>query len=201
MSAFETGNKLKVGPNGEELTKTSLTTWSHNVVDIADPDPSAILIDDIAHGLSMHVRWAGQGLWLSVAQHCVMVVRYLEERVPWANESLLQYALMHDAHEAYLGDMSGGLKWLLRDSELPRIASRLDIEIDEALGGGVMYPTEDEHAALKEAEQHLVEIEYDLLFHDVRHSNIPIEGPLCQKLAEALFLEEAKRLGLSDGSA
>lgn len=192
MSAFKTGNKLRVGPNGEELTNTALTTWTHKVVDIADPKIESICIEDIAHGLSQHVRWAGQGLWLSVAQHSVMVVRWLEDRGHGRN--LLQHALMHDAHEAYLGDMSGGLKFLLRDSALPLIAGRLDVVIDQAMGGDVMHPNRWEHAALKAAEQQLVEVEYQVLFHG--ESSKHVEGPLCQKLAEALFLEEAKRLGL-----
>ncbi len=45
-------------------------------LDLLDPSPLDIEIDDIAHGLSRQARWNGQtsGDWaFSVAQHCLLV--------------------------------------------------------------------------------------------------------------------------------
>lgn len=198
--AFDTGNKLRSGVDGQPLTKTSITTWTHRVIDINAPKAEAICMQDIAHGLSMHVRWAGQGRWLSVAQHCVMVVRALEQGgedvVP---ERLLRAALMHDAHEAYIGDLSGGLKYLLSESVLRMIISDLDYAIEAATPNLNYHLEPHEHAMLKATEEYLVEIEFDVLFKGATHALV--EGPLCQRLAEDLFLNEAARLGMYERRA
>lgn len=193
--AFDTGNKLRTGIDGQALTKTHITTWTHRVIDIDAPRPEAICMEDVAHGLSMHVRWAGQGRWLSVAQHCVAVVRLLEqggeEVVPLR---LVRAALMHDAHEAYIGDLSGGLKYLLGDSDLKSIINQLDWAIEVATPNLDFSLEKHEHAMLKACEERLVEIEFDVLFKG--DSDMLLEGPLCQRLAEELFLNEAARLGM-----
>lgn len=197
MSAFETGNKLRVGPNGEEMTKTCLTTWSQHTLDLADPKPEAIFIDDIARGLSQHVRWAGQGdVWLSVAQHSIEVLRVVERDKP--DIGVLRAALMHDAHEAYIGDLSGGLKYLLRDSYLPEIIFMLDKAIEEAIGFQLRgFP--DVEQAIKDAENKLVLPEFDLLFHNAAASSLGMETSMCREMAMEMFLSEAERLGLSRG--
>ena len=158
--AFATGNKLRVGPNGEAMTKTMLTTNSLKLLDLADVRSEAICLEDIAHGLSMHVRWAGQGRWLSVAQHSVMVMRMIEEHgAEWHFEScprLLRMALMHDAHEAYIGDLSGGLKYLLRDSVLKELILKLDLAIEYAIPNLSFDTLRGDAEALTWAEEQLV---------------------------------------------
>jgi len=69
--------------------------------------PGMIDIRDIAKGLSNNNRWFGQTkLPLSVAQHSVMVT--------WAApDHLKKMALLHDAAEAYTGDINKPLKILL----------------------------------------------------------------------------------------
>lgn len=197
MSAFETGNKMKVGPDGQEMTRTMLTTNSLMALDLADPKPEAICIEDIAHGLSMHVRWAGQGRWLSVAQHSVMVMRVIEdkereERMGGANVRLLRKALMHDAHEAYIGDLSGGLKYLLRESVLKTLIADLDNVIEQAIPQLDMSDHPGDEPVMTAAEERLIPIEYNYLFRGIGHRLI--EGPLCQQLSEELFLGEVARL-------
>lgn len=207
MSAFETGNKLREGPNGEPLTKTCLTTHSLKVLDLAAPVPEAICLEDIAHGLSQHVRWAGQGGWMSVAQHSVLVVRAIESygrKYGWdGSDRLLRTALMHDAHEAYIGDLSGGLKFLLRESALKDLIFGLDMAIEYAIGYDAT-PLGQDQDCLKWAEEWLVPIEYNVLFRPDKATTLQkqtIEGPLCQKLSEGLFLGEAERLGLGSVDA
>ena len=66
-----------------------------------------IHIEDIAHGLAYQCRFNGQtNQFYSVAQHSIMVA----ELVPSAYR---RAALLHDAAEAYLGDMVKPLKVLL----------------------------------------------------------------------------------------
>ena len=201
MSAFETGNKPTVGPHGEPLNKTSITTWSQHVLDLAEPAPEAIWLDDIARGLSQHVRWAGQGdKWLSVAQHSIETLRVIEREHPGADIGIKRAALMHDAHEAYTGDMSGGLKFLLRDSYLPEFLFLLDRAIEKAIGFQLRgFP--DVERIIKEAEDTLVQPEFDLLFQNKNPSDVGLEATMCREMAMTMFLSEAERLGLRRGAA
>ncbi len=91
-----------------------MTSWNYNSQWIEtftgkrlwplDPDPDAICIADIAHGLAGRFRFAGQSReWYTVAQHCVEVSR----RVP-AEDAL--WGLLHDAAEAYLPDITRPVK-------------------------------------------------------------------------------------------
>lgn len=74
---------------------------------LLDPDPSVILIHDIAHSLSMLCRFNAQCLRpYSVAEHCVHVSYEIAPH-------LALIGLMHDTAEAYLGDVPGPLKGCL----------------------------------------------------------------------------------------
>lgn len=72
--------------------------------DMFDPKPEQVCIEDIAHALSCICRFGGHcTVFYSVAQHCVQVSHLVPQ-----NEAL--YALLHDAAEAYMGDMVAPLK-------------------------------------------------------------------------------------------
>jgi hypothetical protein len=196
MSAFKTGNKLTVGPNGEPLTPTSITTWSGHVLDLALPEPHMIYLDDIARGLSQHVRWAGQGdVWLSVAQHSIETLRVVERERPGSDIGIKQATLMHDAHEAYTADMSGGFKLLMCESDLPIILHQLDTAIERALGYQ-LRGFQDAEEIIKIAEDKLVQPEYELLFQNKTPAEVGLEPSMCREMAMSLFLTEAERLGL-----
>ena len=82
-------------------TRSGLRLYLHN------PHPSQVLIDDIAHGLAHQCRFNGQtNQFYSVAQHSVMVASILPPELKLAG-------LLHDAAEAYLGDIVQPLKELL----------------------------------------------------------------------------------------
>jgi hypothetical protein len=69
-----------------------------------------VRIEDIAHHLAHVCRWAGapKAFW-SVAQHSVIVSYITPPRLV----RLAQWALLHDAAEAYIGDITRPLKTLL----------------------------------------------------------------------------------------
>jgi 5'-deoxynucleotidase YfbR-like HD superfamily hydrolase len=69
-----------------------------------DPRPEDILIEDIAHALSMICRFNGHSeLFYSVAQHSVMCSYIVSEK----NRL---WALLHDAAETYVGDLIRPIK-------------------------------------------------------------------------------------------
>ena len=77
--------------------------------DLAKPTADMVHTADIAHSLSMQCRFNGHtSQFYSVAQHCCLVA----ELVP-AEHQLA--ALLHDATEAYVGDMVRPLKQGMRD--------------------------------------------------------------------------------------
>lgn len=93
----------------EKYTENSIRTFTDKVFDLKILDPESICIEDIAHGLSMTPRFGGQlDGFLSVAQHCCMVASYVSDENKLA-------ALLHDASEAYLGDMPSPFKKMLPD--------------------------------------------------------------------------------------
>lgn len=78
-------------------------------LNLLDPKPEEILLRDIAWGLAHQCRYTGLcTTYYSVAEHCINV----SLRVP---EHLRAQALLHDAAEAYIGDMPTPAKKLLPD--------------------------------------------------------------------------------------
>lgn len=89
-----------------------ILTRSGRHFSFTNPHPDMVDVEDVAHALSNINRFTGHTAYAySVAQHCVAVSRYLELT---GQPVLVQYAgLMHDAHEAYFGDISAPLKAFL----------------------------------------------------------------------------------------
>ena len=77
-------------------------------LDLLDPSPLDVEIDDIAHGLSRVARWNGQtsgDYALSVAQHCVIVEDLVARHDPGLARQWRLAALLHDGPEYVIGDM------------------------------------------------------------------------------------------------
>lgn len=85
-------------------------------LDILNPSPMDIEIEDIAYGLARVSRWNGQttGKHLfSVAQHSVLVERLLRHNAPKLEQKWQLAALLHDAPEYVIGDIITPFKYAL----------------------------------------------------------------------------------------
>ena len=79
-------------------TRTGRLYW-------AEPERYAFTIGEIAESLSRICRFGGHMGWESVATHSIRVARALGHMPPRVQLA----ALLHDAHEAYIGDIPGPL--------------------------------------------------------------------------------------------
>lgn len=88
-------------------------------LDLLDPSPLDIEIEDIAHGLARVARWNGQTQGphsFSVAQHSLLVEAIAGHLNPdWSNDWRLM-ALLHDAPEYVIGDMISPFKVVMGDA-------------------------------------------------------------------------------------
>jgi 5'-deoxynucleotidase YfbR-like HD superfamily hydrolase len=88
-------------------------------LDLLDPSPLDIEIEDIAHGLARVARWNGQtsGAHIfSVAQHCLLVEALARARVPRLDAARRLAVLLHDAPEYVIGDMISPFKVVIGDA-------------------------------------------------------------------------------------
>jgi 5'-deoxynucleotidase YfbR-like HD superfamily hydrolase len=107
-----------------------LQTVSGKWVNPLDPDPEQFDIEDIARALGNLCRFGGHcRTFYSVAQHSVIVSQLVEERGGDAEDVFA--ALMHDAAEAYLGDMPHPLK---HRSALGAAFKEAERELEAAIG-------------------------------------------------------------------
>ena len=85
-------------------------------LDLLDPSPLDVEIEDIAHGLARVARWNGQtsGAHIfSVAQHTLLVEAVMRTQSPRIDARLRLAALLHDAPEYVIGDMISPFKAVL----------------------------------------------------------------------------------------
>ncbi len=91
----------------------SVPIWSGGFLDLENPQPEDIHLEDIATGLGRACRYGGQcPRFYSVAEHCVSMV-VLAHQNGHRSKGLLQALLLHDATEAYIGDVQRPLKGML----------------------------------------------------------------------------------------
>jgi len=123
-------------------------------LDLIDPSPMDIEIEDIAHGLARVARWNGQtsGEWpYSVAQHSVLVERIFAKQNPGIDRRWRLACLLHDAPEYVIGDMITPFKAAL-SSEYKSIEQRLEIAVHIRFGLPGILP-EGVKKAIKRADK------------------------------------------------
>mgnify|MGYP002621229423 CR=1 FL=1 len=180
-------------------------TFTGARIDYTNPSPASIHIDDITHGLSNICRWHGQtNRFYSVAQHSVLLSMIVPTHMALTVEGLTYYeqvnlakaALLHDAAEAYTGDIPSPIKDMMPDFveiiEMPLLEAIFErFELSTEL---LKYITPyDKAICANEAEA---------LFRNVLPSELagvqPIEGliidPLPPLEARRLFYQRFKDL-------
>src|ERR1700704_4561837 len=88
-------------------------------LDLLDPSPLDVELEDIAHGLARVARWNGQtkGAHIfSVAQHSLLVEALTRAKVPQLDRNGRLAVLLHDAPEYVIGDMISPFKAVIGDS-------------------------------------------------------------------------------------
>jgi len=88
-------------------------------LDLLDPTPLDIEIEDIAHGLARVARWNGQTSGshiFSVAQHCLLVETIARVQTPRLDRAIRRAILLHDAPEYVIGDMISPFKAVIGDA-------------------------------------------------------------------------------------
>ena len=108
-----------------------MQTWSGGRFYPIQPRVTEVHLSDIAWGLAHTCRFAGQcERFYSVAQHSLIMCDYAQVRY---GPRIALYALMHDASEAYIGDMIRPLKVMMPDFQMIErrvwsvIAARFDL--------------------------------------------------------------------------
>jgi 5'-deoxynucleotidase YfbR-like HD superfamily hydrolase len=82
-------------------------------LDLLDPSPLDVEIEDIAHGLARVARWNGQTVGphaFSVAQHAILVEAVTQKTEPALTAAERLTVLLHDSPEYVIGDMISPFK-------------------------------------------------------------------------------------------
>jgi 5'-deoxynucleotidase YfbR-like HD superfamily hydrolase len=124
------------------MSTSAIQTWSGLRFSPLEPDPAAIEIEDIAHALANLCRFGGHcSAFYSIAQHSCLVAD-----AAGADRKTALHALLHDASEAYLGDLPHPLKHRSPLGELYReIEEPLQTAILARFGLGAAAPAIVKH--------------------------------------------------------
>jgi hypothetical protein len=132
-------------------------------LDLLDPSPLDIEVEDIAHGLARVARWNGQtggDNIFSVAQHTLLVEEVARRRIGEPDRRLALALLLHDAPEYVIGDMITPFKAVIGDT-YKAVEKRLLVAIHLRFGLAPELPADvvklikaaDRGAAFLEATQ------------------------------------------------
>lgn len=140
------------------MTKNTKVATLTGLLDLSKPDPENVSLRDISLKLATTPRWGGVfDPPLSVAQHSVLVADALPAR-------LRIYGLLHDAHEAYTGDITSPVEAHFSailpgfGEHLKNLKEQLDRVIRTAFE--VPSPSIDDLAAIHEADMRMAATEW-----------------------------------------
>lgn len=195
------------------------------LIDLANPDPALLRIQDIAQSLAHTVRFSGHcPLQPTVAQHSLAVERIAD--VLWhgqmhvtanyaAPRGLLKAALMHDAAEALVGDLAGPAKRWLRHNATPARYSAFDLLEGHATGAiedrfGIDFATYADIVHEADVQAYYFEASYERWSDTLPHPWIGLDRKvwMCYGFIEGVrvapghngempFLRRAARLGIA----
>ncbi len=110
-------------------------TYTGKQFHFMDPQPEEIDVIDIAHALSMQCRYNGHTkVFYSVAEHSVLICDWLTQHGYGPQVALT--GLLHDAAEAYIGDVVCPLKHVMPDFKA--LEKVLDVAVARKFG--TLYP-------------------------------------------------------------
>jgi 5'-deoxynucleotidase YfbR-like HD superfamily hydrolase len=177
-------------------------------LDLLDPSPLDIEIEDISHGLARVARWNGQtegAHAFSVAQHCLLVESLVGELKPRCSRALRLAALLHDAPEYVVGDLISpfkaavGIDYKAFEKRLMRaIHIRFGLPPDSTAEDAAVIKRGDIFAAFFEATQlaGFATVEARRYFGTPRGVTVPKLQPLPALEAQAQYLERFRLLCL-----
>ena len=113
-------------------------------LDLLDPSPLDVEIEDIAHGLARVARWNGQttGPYIfSVAQHTLLVEAVARRQIGHLDRRLALAVMLHDAPEYVIGDMITPFKRVIGDA-YKAVEKRLEAAIHLRFGLPPEMPAE-----------------------------------------------------------
>jgi hypothetical protein len=150
-----------------------LETVSGRKIDVLNPDPKDISIEDIAWGLSRIPRFCGATIPFvpySVAQHSIQVMKECEVT---GRLDMAFHGLMHDAAEAYTGDIPSPIKQIPGFKEkIKEVENNLLATIYKAFD--TELPDEEDEAIIHNADMVQRAIEaYNFMYSRGKDWNLP----------------------------
>ena len=145
-----------------------ITTYTGRHFEPANPDPDAIVIEDIAHALSLITRGNGhvKTFW-SVGEHCLCCAK--EAAVRGLSDRMVLACLLHDASECYMSDIPRPFK-----RELPEYREHeerlLDLIYEKFLGSPL---TREEQVQLKSIDDAMLWYDLTVLLGESLRTDAP----------------------------
>ena len=178
-------------------------------LDLLDPSPLDIEIEDIAHGLARVARWNGQtrgNSIYSVAQHSLLVERIASAAVRDAPVEWSLVFLLHDAPEYVIGDIIAPFKAVLGESYkavesriLAAIHVRFSLPAEPPAAARRLAKQADRAAAFMEATRlaGFSHEEAERIFDRPAPTPVDVESllkPASARQAEAMFLDRFREI-------
>lgn len=176
-------------------TKSSISTASGRFFDLLRPEEYEYDIEEIALALSNLCRYTGHvNRFYSVAEHSVLVSRLVPDKLALAG-------LLHDASEAFVGDVSSPLKKLI--PEYKKIEEKIQHAISDHFGLEYPFPPEVHEADKRMYWQERQEVAdngiRDTLWHQNLRAARKVEAQgMAPHMARRMFLKRYKEIVNND---